>query len=89
VQTNSITKNQTECGVPDEELEKGLKRRRGFAAPWMEQQCPKARTPEFPGTGSPTKEGPMALTTKVAEDGLVGHQWKERPFALRVLNASV
>jgi hypothetical protein len=25
----------------------------------------------------------------VAEDGLVGHQWRERPLGLRVFNASV
>ena len=46
-----------------------------------------------PGTGSPTKEYtrrlPMALATYVAEDGLVGHQWEERPLGLRVFNAPV
>ena len=46
-------------GSPMEELEKGLKELRGFAAPWREQQCQQARPclpPELPGTGSPTKE---------------------------------
>ena len=28
-------------------------------------------------------EGPMALATYVAEDGLVGHQWEEWPLGLR------
>ena len=34
-------------------------------------------------------EGPMALATYVAEDGLVGHQWEERPLGLRVFDAPV
>jgi hypothetical protein len=42
--------------------------------------------PELPGTKPPTKEhtwlGLMALASCVAEDGLVGHQWEERPFVL-------
>jgi hypothetical protein len=36
-------------GVLMEELEKGLKELRGFAAPWGEQQCQLARLPEAPG----------------------------------------
>ena len=28
-------------------------------------------------------EGHMALAAYVAEDGLVGHQWEERPLVLR------
>jgi hypothetical protein len=39
-----------------EELEKGLKELREFAAPWREQQCQQARPPELLGTGPPTKE---------------------------------
>jgi hypothetical protein len=31
----------------------------------------------------------MALATYVAEDGLVGHQWEERPLALRVFDVPV
>ena len=38
--------------------------------------------PELPGTKPPTKEGPMSLAAHVAEDGLVGHQWEERPLVL-------
>lgn len=34
-------------------------------------------------------EGPMMLTTYVAKDGLVGHQWEERPSGLRVFSAPV
>jgi hypothetical protein len=32
-------------------------------------------------------EGPMAAAAYVAEDGLVGHQWGERPSVLRRLCA--
>jgi hypothetical protein len=31
----------------------------------------------------------MELATYVAEDGLVGHQWKERPSGMRVFNVLV
>ena len=34
-------------------------------------------------------ERPIALVTYVAEDGLVGHQWEQRPSSLRVFNAPV
>jgi hypothetical protein len=34
-------------------------------------------------------EGLMALAAYVAEDRLVGHQWKERPSGLRVFNSPV
>ena len=37
---------------------------------------------ELLGSAPPTKEGPMALATYVADDGLVGHQWEERPLGL-------
>jgi hypothetical protein len=39
-----------------EELEKGLKEVREFAAPWKEQQCQKVRPLELPGIGTPIKE---------------------------------
>jgi hypothetical protein len=39
-----------------EELEKGLKELRGFAAPWRELQCQQARHPGAPGTEPPIKE---------------------------------
>ena len=61
-----------------EELEKGLKKLRGFAAPWREQQCQQARLPGAPIDWTTTKiihmERPMVLATYVAEDGLVVHQ---------------
>jgi hypothetical protein len=34
-------------------------------------------------------ERPMAPATHVAEDGLVEHQWEDRPLSLRVFNAAV
>ena len=76
-----------------EELEKGLKELRGFAAPWREQQCQQASHPGAPGDWTNYQrihmEGPMAPAAYVAEDGLVGHQWEERPLGLRVFNAPV
>jgi hypothetical protein len=39
-----------------EELEKGLKELRGFAAPWRKQQCQKARSQDLPGIGPSVKE---------------------------------
>jgi hypothetical protein len=49
--------------------------------------------PELPGTKPPNKEnsleGPMTPAAYVAEDGLVGHQWEERPLVLRRLDAPV
>jgi hypothetical protein len=31
----------------------------------------------------------MSLAAYVSEDGLVGHQWKDRPIGLEILSASV
>jgi hypothetical protein len=41
--------------------------------------------PELPETKPPTKVhmvGLMAPVAYIAEDGLVGHQWEERPLVL-------
>jgi hypothetical protein len=76
-----------------EEMEKGLKELRGFAASWGEQQCQQARPPGAPGDWTTIQrmyvERPMPLATYVAEDGIVGHQWKEKPLGLRVFDALV
>jgi hypothetical protein len=76
-----------------DELDKRLKELREFAAPWGEQQCQQARSPRDPGGWITNQrihmEVPMVLATYVAEDGLVGHQWEERPLGLRVFNAPV
>jgi hypothetical protein len=66
-----------------EELEKRLK----------EQQCQQARPPGAPRNWTTNQrihmQGPMELAEYVAEDGLVGHQWEERPLGLRVYHAPV
>ena len=38
--------------------------------------------PELPGTKPPTKEYTWLPAAYVAEDGLVRHQWEERPLVL-------
>ena len=76
-----------------EELEKQLKELRGFAVSWGEQQCQLARPFRVPGDWTTNQrvhmKQPMVLAAYVAEDGLVGHQWEERPSGLRVFNAPV
>ena len=71
-----------------EELEKGLKELRWFAALCEEQQCQLARPPGAPGDWTTNQriliERTMALVSYVAEDGLVEHQWEEGPLGLRV-----
>jgi hypothetical protein len=44
---------------------------------------------ELPGTVPPTKEYTLAPAAYVAEDGLVGHKWEERPLGLSGFNAPV
>jgi hypothetical protein len=76
-----------------EDLEKRLKELRGFAAQWGEQQCQLARPPRAHRDWTTNQrvhmEGLMALVTYVAEDGLIGHQWEERPLGVRVFDAPV
>jgi hypothetical protein len=79
-----------------EELEKELKELRGFASPWREQQCQQTRPHPLPGSSwglhhqpKNNTELPMALATYVAEGGLVGCQWEERPEGLRGFNVPV
>ena len=59
---------------------------RRFAKPWREQQSQLARPPGAPGDWITIQrvhiEGPMFLAMYVAEDGLVGHKWEERPLVL-------
>ena len=76
-----------------EALEKGLKDLRVFAASWSEQHCQQAKPLRDPRDSTTNQsiymEGPIALDTYVAEDGLFGHQWKKRPLGLRVFNSPV
>ena len=73
------------------ELGKGLKKLRGFTAPWREQQCQQAGPPGAPRAWTTNQrihmEPPMVLAKYMAEDGLVGHQWEERLLGLRVSDA--
>jgi hypothetical protein len=74
-------------------LEKRLKKLRGVATPWREQQCQQAQPPRALGDWTNNQriymEQTMALATYVAEDSLARYQWEERPFGLRVFNAPV
>ena len=76
-----------------EELEKGLKELRVLQLHGKSNIVNSPNPPEFPGDWTTNlsvhMEGPMALATYVAEDGLVRHQWEERPLGLRVFDAPV
>jgi hypothetical protein len=70
------------------------KEMRVFVAPRKEQQqCQQARSPRVSRDWTTNQrvhmEGPMALATYVAEDGLVGRQWDVRPLGLRLFRAPV
>jgi hypothetical protein len=54
-----------------EELEKVSKELKGSATQWVEQHYELTSTPEL-----------LTLASYVSKDGLVGHQWKERPIGL-------
>jgi hypothetical protein len=54
-----------------EELEKVPKELKGTAILCVEQRYELTSTPEF-----------LTLASCVSKDGLVGHQWKERPIGL-------
>ena len=75
------------------ELEKRLKELRRFAAPLREQQCSQARPIGVPWNWITSQiihmEGPMTLATYVAEDGLVGHLWADKPLGMRVFDSLI
>jgi hypothetical protein len=54
-----------------EELEKISKELKGSATLWVEQRYELTSTPEL-----------LTLAAYVSKDGLVSHQWKERPIGL-------
>ena len=76
-----------------EELEKGPKELKGFEAPKEEQQYELTSSPRAPRDKTTNQRvhmvGLMAPAAYVAEDGLVSHQWKERPLVLWRLYAPV
>jgi hypothetical protein len=85
----------TECGVPDGRVGEETEGAEGVCSP-MEGAT--VSTGQTPPPGAPRDwttnqrvhmEGPMALATYVAEDGLVGHQWEEKPLGLRGFDAPV
>ena len=88
VSSTHETEQVTRTGVGE-----GTERAEGFAAPWKEQQCQRARLPGAPRDWTTNQrvhmEGPMAPAAYVAEDGLVGHQWEEWPLGLRGFDAPV
>jgi hypothetical protein len=68
-------------GPPMKELEKVPKELKGSATLWEKQEYELISTtppPEF-----------VSLVAHVAEDGLVGHQWEEKPLVLQRLYAPV
>jgi hypothetical protein len=66
-----------------EELEKGLKKLRGFAAPWEEQNFYLARPLRAHRDWTTKQRVCWRLPTYVPENNLVGHQREERPLSLR------
>ena len=77
--------HRTEHRVPDGGVRQGTKRAEGVCSPMVgEQQCQPVRSPQsswgLDHQPKSTMEGAMAVY--VAEDGLVGHQWEERPLVL-------
>ena len=85
-----VANHWTQPGVPNEQLEKGLKELKGFATHRrsnnIKKPDPPPTTPGLPGTKPPSKEytwrESMTLATYVAEDGLVDHQWEKKSLVL-------
>jgi hypothetical protein len=83
----------TELGEPDKEIGERTEGDEGVCSPMEEATVSTGQT-SWSSWGWATNqrvqiEGPMAPTTYVAEYGLVGHQWEERPFGLKVLKDPV
>ena len=84
-------------GVPDGGVKEGTEGAEGVCSPVGGATVSTSQTPpplELPGTGPPTKEYTWKdpwfqphMWQKM--DGLVGHQWEERPLGLRVFDAPV
>ena len=68
------------------EPEKGPKELKGLADPQEEKQPELTSNPRVPWDLTPNQRKHMerlvALAAYVAEDGLAGHQWEERPLFL-------
>ena len=83
----------TEYRIPDGGVGEGTEGAEGVCSPMEGATVSTGQTPRAPGDWTTNQRihmgGPMVLVTYVAEDGLVGHQWEERPSGLRVFNAPV
>ena len=80
-------------GVPDGEVGEGTEGAEGVCSPMDGATVSIGATPRS-SWGLTTNqrihmERLMALAAYVAEDDLVGHQWEERPFGMRMLDAPV
>jgi hypothetical protein len=81
----------TEHSFPSGGTRKRIQGAEGICRPIRETISTNQYT-RAPRTKPPTRvhmEGPMAPAAYVAEDGLVGHQWEERPLVLWELYAPV
>jgi hypothetical protein len=76
----------TEHKVPNEGAREILRELKGIEAPWKDHQYELTSTPRAPWNYTTNKRKHMvelvALAIYVAEDGLVSHQWEERPLVL-------
>ena len=87
-------KHRTQQGVPQEEVGEVSEGAEGGCRPMKGGAT--ASTGQIPGSpGDWTTnqivhmEGPMVLATYVADDVLVGHQWKEQAVGLRASDVPI
>ena len=79
-------------GVPDGEDGEGTEGAEGVCSPMEGATVSTGQTPRAPGdltTNQSTHGTTHRTAAYVAEDGLVGHQWEERPLGVRVFNVPV
>ena len=76
----------TEWEVNNGGVKEGTERAGGFCSPMEAATVSIGQTPRAPGDWTTNQrihiEGPMALAAYEAENGLVRHQWEERPLVL-------
>ena len=76
-----VANHWTECGVPDGGVEEGTEGAEVVCSPKWGTRVSIGQTPGASRGWTTNQrvhiEGPKALATYVAEDGLVGHQWYE------------
>ena len=80
-------------GVPDGGVGEGTEGAERVCSSMEEAAVSTGQTPVAPSDWTTNQRihmhGSMALAAHVAEDGLVGHQWVERPLGLRVFDDPV